>query len=122
MPVADPVLGEELRFDKLPIPSLPNGFHFTLRDLKLDLGAGASTPPVRVAKKKRARRTRVRGDSFARTSARYVPGTALGAGPTFPASAALLKNPPTCTGTWTVRLEIDYGDGPQKHDANAPCT
>jgi hypothetical protein len=121
-PASDPVLGEELRFDKLPIPALPNGLHFTLRELKLDFGAGAATPPVRVTKKKRrARRSRVRGDSFTRTSARFVPGATFATGPTFPASAALLKNPSTCAGTWRVRLEVDYGDGPQTHDAAAPC-
>ncbi|MCW3063542.1 MAG: hypothetical protein JWN32_714 [Solirubrobacterales bacterium] len=121
-PASDPVLGEELRFDKLPIPALPNGLHFTLREVKLDFGAGASTPPVRVARKKRGtRRTRVRGDSFTRTSARFVPGAGFATAPTFPASAALLNNPATCAGTWRVRFEVDYGDGPQTHDAVAPC-
>lgn len=120
MAVAD---GDELRFDKLPIPALPSGFHFTLRELKLDFGAGASTPPVRVSKKTKARRRRAaaRGSFLTRTSERFRPGPSAGP-PIIPsAGASLVRNPTTCTGTWKVRFEVDYPDGPQPHDAGAPC-
>jgi hypothetical protein len=122
MPAADPALGEQIRFDKLPIPSLPSGFHFTLQELKVDFGAGASTPPVRVSKKKRSkpRRRRHHGAWLTKLGERFLPGPVTG--PLPPAAGALLSNPTTCGGTWQVRFELDYGDGPQTRDAAAPCT
>jgi hypothetical protein len=54
----------------------------------------------------------------AQVTAQLSPNAA-GAGA--PAGAALLTNPTTCAGSWKVRLEVDYGDGPQTHDAAAPC-
>jgi hypothetical protein len=124
MAASEPGLGDQLRFDKLPIPALPGGFHFTLQELKLDLGAGASTPPVRVAPKRRARRRRRHvppGLWLAKLGDRYLPGAATGPPPLPATGGALLTTPATCAGTWQVRFEVDYGDGPQTHDAAAPC-
>ena len=123
-PAGDAALGQEIRFDKLPIPSLPSSLHFTLRELKLDLGAGASTPPVRVTKKKRKHRVRRHHGRYATLLSTRWAGTPPGAialEPGGPAGAALLTNPTTCASSWLVRFEVDYSDGPQTHDAQAPC-
>jgi hypothetical protein len=121
MPATDPALGEQVRFDKLPIPALPAGFHFTLQELKLDWGAGASTPPVRVTKKKATTRRRHRhhGPWLTKISERFLGGPITTPLPS--AAGALLSNPTACAGTWQVRFEVDYGDGAQTHDAAAPC-
>jgi hypothetical protein len=122
--VSDPSLGEEIRFDKLPIPALPSGLHFTLRELKIDLGAGAATPPVRVKKKTTKHRVRRHRGRFAtRVSSGFVgtPPGSLALEPGGPAGPALLTNPTACSGNWLVRFELDYPDGPQTHDAQAPC-
>ena len=122
--ISDPTLGEEIRFDTLPIPKLPSGLYFTLRDLKIDIGAGSATPPVRVKKKAKHRVRRHRGRYATRVSTRLAgtPPGSLVLEPGGPAGAALLTNPTTCTTGWAVRFEVDYPDGPQTHDATAPCT
>jgi hypothetical protein len=126
----DPILGPQLRWDQLPIPKLPPGMSFTLQRLRVDIGAGTATPPQRVKPKKKrkhrcrkvTRRTRSgrkktvfvcpkkhRKKSTKRTTAHKAQ------------AGALLTNPPTCTGSWRVRLEITYKDGTELRDADAPC-
>ena len=132
MSVDDPVLGYEIRWDKLPIPDLPPGLHFTLQRLRANIGAGSATPPVRVQPKKKKRRHRCR-KVVKRTRSghkktmfvcakkhkkRHTTTHARAA----QAAGALLTNPGTCTGTWRVRLELDYPSGTEQRDADAPCS
>ena len=128
--VDDPVLGPELVWDKLPIPNLPPGLHFTLERLRVDLGAGTATPPVRVqAKKKRKARCRkvVRRTKNGKRrtvlvcrkkkTRHHTPHHARAAA----AGGAFLTNPGTCTGSWRVRLQLTYPSGTERRDADAPC-
>jgi hypothetical protein len=60
--IDDPLLGSQIQWSSLPIPSLPPGMHFTLERLRIDLGAGTSTPAVRVGPKvKTCRKIRPHG-------------------------------------------------------------
>jgi hypothetical protein len=123
----DPVLGPQLRWDQLPIPKLPPGMSFTLQRLRMDIGAGTATPPQRVKPKKkrkhRCRKVTRRTKSGHKKTVFVCPKrkhkkktTAHKA-----QAGALLTNPPTCTGSWRVRLEITYKDGTEQRDADAPC-
>jgi hypothetical protein len=58
--IDDPILGTEIQWDKLPVPSLPPGMHFTFERLRLDVGAGTATPPVRVQPKPKPNCRKVR--------------------------------------------------------------
>ena len=145
---ADPALGKEIRWDKLPIPELPPGMSFTLQRLRVNIGAGAATPPVRVAAKhkRKARCRRVwrhtksghryrvwlcchRVTRHTKSGRKYTvrvcqrhrhrPTARTAQEPT---GRAFLTNPVSCTGTWRVRLEVDYPSGVEQRDADAPCT
>lgn len=144
----DPAFGREIRWDKLPIPALPPGMHFTLQRLRVDLGAGAATPPVRVAVKHKSKphcrrvwrhtksghRYRVwlccrRVTRHTKSGRKYTVRvcrrhrhrpTARSAQAT--SGRAFLTNPVSCTGAWHVRLEVTYATGVEQRDADAPCT
>jgi len=128
MALDDPVLGSQLQWDKLPIPSLPPGLHFTLERLRVDLGAGTATPPVRVkpAKKKRKHRCRKvrRRTKSGRRKTVFICKIKRHRHPARAAQdgGAFLTNPPTCAGTWRVRLQLVYPSGTEQRDADAPCT
>jgi hypothetical protein len=130
----DPVLGPQLLFDQLPIPKLPSGFTFTLKRMRVDLGAGAATPPVRVkkAKKRKHRCKRVTKRTRSgrkktvfvcpkkkhikkRSSTRHAVARQAADGP------ALLTNPADCTGTWRVQVRFGYGSENETRDLDAPC-
>jgi hypothetical protein len=130
----DPLLGLEARWDQLPIPQLPPGLHFTIQRVRADIGAGAATPPVRVraVKKRRHRRCRKvmrRGRNGHRKTVfvcpkkhrRHPPSRRARFAQATP-QAALLTNPPTCAGSWRVRLELTYPSGVEQRDADAPCS
>jgi hypothetical protein len=132
MPIDDAVLGSQLHWDKLPIPDLPPGLHFTLERLRVDLGAGTATPPVRVKPKPNCRKTKrhhrtvyicKRRPKHMRCRKRkgvYIchKRSARAAQD----GGALLTNPATCAGTWRVRLELVYPSATEQRDADAPCT
>lgn len=136
--IDDPLLGTQIQWDKLPIPSLPPGLHFTLQRLRIDLGAGTATPPVRVrpAKKRpNCRRTKRRSHGRVvyvcrkkvrtmrcRRSVRHYLCTKRPRARKAQDGAAFLTNPPTCGGTWRIRLELAYPSGNEIRDADAPCT
>jgi hypothetical protein len=131
-PVDDPVLGWQLLFDPLPIPKLPSGFKFTLERMRLDIGAGAATPPVRVKKsskkKHRCRRVTKRTASGKKKTVYVCPkkkatkrkstrrATAAQSG------AALLTNPVDCAATWRVQVRFGYGSDAETRDLDAACT
>jgi hypothetical protein len=139
MTVDDPLLGTQIQWDKLPIPSLPPGLHFTLERLRIDLGAGTATPPNRVkpaAKKKpNCRRTKRRSHGKVvylcrhRTKSlrcrkhgkRYL-CTKRHTAHKAQDGAAFLTNPAACTGTWRIRLQLAYPSGTETRDADAPCS
>jgi hypothetical protein len=129
----DPLLGLEAKWDHLPIPQLPPGLHFTIERVRADIGAGTATPPVRVRAVKKHRRCRkvvrrtksghrktvfVCPKKKRRSHAKSRAGAhAAQAAP----QTALLTNPPTCSGSWRVRLELTYANGVEQRDADAPC-
>lgn len=134
--IDDPLLGTQIQWSNLPIPPLPPGLHFTLQRLRMDLGAGAATPPKRVrpAARQNCRRARRHGRTFylcrrkpktmrCRRSGRLWLCTKR----RHPARAAqdggaFLTNPAACTGTWRIRLQLAYPSGAETRDADAPCT
>jgi hypothetical protein len=137
MTIDDGVLGSQLHWDKLPIPELPPGLHFTLQRLRVDLGAGTATPPVRVqptpkrkpncrkakrhhktvyiCRKKPKHMTCRREKHHFVCRRRHRARAAQDGG-------AFLTNPTTCAGTWRVRLELVYPSATEQRDADAPCT
>src|SRR3954452_23455627 len=124
----DPVLGPQLRWDQLPIPKLPPGMSFTLQRLRVDIGAGTATPPQRVKPKKKrrhrcrkvTRRTRSGRKRTVFVCPRRHSKTKKRTTARKAQAGALLTSPPTCTGSWRVRLEITYKDGTELRDADAP--
>jgi hypothetical protein len=109
--------------------------HFTFERLRLDVGAGAATPPVRVQPTAKRRpncrkvrrhgkryylcRRRVRKWRCHRSGKKWLcrkPATSAQDG------GAFLTNPTTCAGTWRVRLQLAYPSGIETRDADAPCS
>ena len=144
--LSDPTYGTEVRFDKLPLPSLPPGFSFDLQSLKLDIGYGGGTPTPSSGpsgssgttgsgtgttgahhRKRRRRHSRKKHVFVIRHHApRRAPATAASATAARAvariASSSFLTNPAACSGSWNVRLQLGYSDGVQERDASAPCT
>jgi hypothetical protein len=129
----DPILGTQIQWDKLPIPPLPPGLHFTLERLRIDLGAGAATPPVRVKPAvKNCRKVRIHGKTYYRCHRKVKGWHCRKSGKHYLCrkprahsaqdGGAFLTNPTTCTGTWRIRLELAYPSGNEVRDADAPCT
>ena len=132
--LSDPTYGTEILFSHLPLPTLPPGFKFDLKDLKLNMGAGGaaagsgqtgaggtgsgSTPSSGTHAKHRTGRTRrgARGRHLRPHAPRPAPVASASS------AASFLANPASCTGTWAIRLQIGFTDGTQERDANAPCS
>ena len=121
---SDPVYGSQIRFDKLPLPSLPPGITITINELKLDLGAGTAAPahtPAVQRKKKHHKKKRLPPCSRHRhkhcrdTRKKHARAHAA-------ATGAFLTNPATCTGNWTVALEMDYASHQERREATVPCS
>ena len=128
----DPLLGTQIQWNKLPIPSLPPGLHFTLERLRVDLGAGAATPPRRVRPAtKNCRKVRIHGKAFYRCHKKVKGWHCRKSGKHYLCrkpraraaqdGAAFLTNPATCSGSWRIRLELAYPSGNEVRDADAPC-
>jgi len=125
---SDPVYGTQIRFDKLPLPDLPPGITITINELKLDLGAGSAAPahsPAVQRKKKHSKkrlpvctRHRHKHCRHVRKKRRSSSSTRAHAA----ATGAFLTNPTTCTGSWTVALELDYAKHDERREATVPCT
>jgi hypothetical protein len=117
----DPMFGDVIQFDKLPVPQVPPGIDITLNNLKLDLGApdlsvsqfaatagpGTQTPAQSHRKHAKAK------PKSRRAQARLTPS---------PAAHSFLTNPPSCGGSWAIRVAWGYSDGQRTADAGAPCT
>jgi hypothetical protein len=127
------MFGDVIQFDKLPVPQVPPGIDITLNNLKLDLGApdlsvsqfaatagpGTQTPAQSHRKHRKHRRHKA-GKRHAkakpksrRAQARLTPS---------PAAHSFLTNPPSCGGSWAIRVAWGYSDGQRTADAGAPCT
>jgi hypothetical protein len=134
--VDDPILGTQIEWDKLPVPSLPPGMKFTFERLRVDLGAGTATPPIRVqptTKAKNCRKFRRHGKTFYRCKKRVKSMRCHRSGKVWICrkkrraraaqdGGAFLTNPVTCAGTWRVRLQLAYPSGIETRDADAPCS
>jgi hypothetical protein len=136
--VDDPVFGLQLKWDKLPIPELPPGLHFTLQRLRVDLGAGTATPPVRIKpapkKKPNCRKTKRHHKTVyickrkpkhmtcRKQRGHYICHKRKHNARAAQDGAAFLTNPTACAGTWRVRLELVYPSSTEQRDADAPCT
>jgi hypothetical protein len=126
----DPVLGPQLLFDQLPIPELPSGLKFTLERMRLDVGAGAATPPVRVTKAKKrnprcrkvTKRTRSGKKRTVRVCAKAKAKKKTAASAQATEGPALLTNPVDCTGVWRVQVRFGYGSDTERRDLDAPCS
>jgi hypothetical protein len=133
MAIDDPILGTQLQWDKLPIPSLPPGMHFTIERLQVNLGAGTATPPTRVkpTPKPNCRKVRRHGKRYYLCKKRVKTMRCRKHGHRWLCrkrakaaqdGGAFLTNPTTCTGSWRVRLQLAYPSGIETRDADAPCS
>lgn len=135
--LSDPTYGTEVRFEKLPLPPLPPGVSFDLQNLKLDIGTAggqpqappappgppaSSAPSAGTPTKKHKKRRKHHRKSQARLHTRRHAPRHAGPAARAAASSSFLVNPATCSGSWSVRLQIGYSDGVQERDASAPCT
>ena len=129
--IDDPLLGSQLQWDKLPIPSLPPGMHFTFERLQVNLGAGSATPPTRVRRTPNCRKVRRHGKRYYLCRKRVKSMRCRRSGRRWLCrrraksaqdGGALLTNPATCTGTWRVRLQLAYPSGIDTRDADAACS
>ena len=134
--IDDPILGTQIAWDKLPVPSLPPGMHFTFERLRVDVGAGRATPPTRVKpapKAKNCRKFRRHGKTFYRCKKRVKSMRCHKSGKVWICrkkrkaraaqdGGAFLTNPAACAGTWRVRLALAYPSGLETRDADAPCS
>ena len=122
---ADSTYGTAIRFDKLPLPSLPPGLTITINEVKFDIGAGSATPPhsPKVTRKRHRRhrphctkryRRHHHGHCPHKKRRRHTARTS--------ATGAFLTNPATCTTGWSVQLEFDYKTHQELREANVPCT
>jgi hypothetical protein len=136
MALGDPVLGSQVQWDKLPIPELPPGLHFTLERLRVDLGAGTATPPTRVKpapkRKPNCRKAKRRGKTVyickkkpkhmsCRREKNHFVCRRRHRARAAQDGGAFLTNPTACAGTWRVRLQLVYPSGTEVRDADAPC-
>ena len=130
--LSDPTYGVEVRFDKLPLPTLPPGFSFDLQSLKLDVGVIAGQAPAPSGSSGQSgssgsgsssptghKRRRRRRHGTAMVIRHHAPRRASA---TAASSSSFLTNPATCSGSWQVRLQIGYSDGVQERDATPACT
>jgi hypothetical protein len=131
--IDDPILGTQISWDQLPVPPLPPGMHFTFERLRLDVGAGTATPPVRVKPKSKPNcrkvrrhgkryflcRKRVKTMRCRRSGSRWLCRKRAKSAQD---GGALLTNPTTCTGSWRIRLQLAYPSGIETRDADAPCS
>jgi hypothetical protein len=131
--IDDPILGTEIQWDKLPVPSLPPGMHFTFERLRLDVGAGTATPPVRVQPKPKpnCRKVRRHGKRYYLCRKRVKTMRCRKSGKRWLCrkraksaqdGGAFLTNPTACTSTWRVRLQLAYPSGIETRDTDAPCS
>jgi hypothetical protein len=130
----DPILGTQIEWDRLPVPSLPPGMHFTFERLRLDVGAGTATPPTRVkpTPKPNCRKVRRHGKRYFLCKKRVKKMRCRRYGHKWLCrkrrahaaqdGGAFLTNPATCAGTWRVRLQLAYPSGIETRDSDAPCT
>ena len=131
----DPILGTQIEWNNLPVPPLPPGMHFTFERLRLDLGAGTATPPVRVAptpkRKPNCRKVRRHGKRYYLCRKRVKTMRCRRSGKRWVCrkraksaqdGGAFLTTPATCTGTWRIRLQLAYPSGIETRDADAPCS
>jgi hypothetical protein len=146
MTSGDIAYGTEISFDKLPLPPLPKNLHFSIDELKLDIGAGsaASTPATpapskkKKVKKKRVCKTKkvhgkrkrlcwnVRVKSSKKKSSQrsaHIAARRHANVRDVAAGGSLIVNPTSClTGAWSVRMTVTAPDGVQVRDAAAPCS
>jgi hypothetical protein len=115
---SDPTYGEQIRIDKLPLPPLPPGLTITIQELKLDIGAGSATPAHSPKVTRKRRRHRLPYCSkHRRHHCRHRHRRARSA-----ATGSFLTNPATCSGNWTVQLQLDYDSHQERREAAVPCT
>jgi hypothetical protein len=133
--IDDGNLGQLIRFDKLPIPQLPPGVQITLDHIQLDFGAsgssgaGAGSPTTTRGKVRLpCRRYRPRHGPRRRCVAyrkglRYhLPPRSSSSSAHASAASSFITNPPACDGDgWTIQLQVDYRDGSERREAQAPC-
>lgn len=100
VPLSSGPFGSELRFENLAAPdALPPGYTVELRRLELTAGASRTVRKSRVVRRggKRRRVTR---------RVRYH----------------LIRNPPTCAGSWAYELRLGLSSGEQRTAGEVPCT
>jgi hypothetical protein len=132
----DPAYGSELRFDKLPLPDIPPGITITIKRWTFDLTAQRTTPSSGATGKKKKRLpvcsrhrhrrcrtvlprcTKKRKHHCRRKAKKHIRLPAPPPGETY----TLVRNPPSCAGSWAIRLRITYANGTQTREAKAPCS
>ena len=134
---SDGNFGELIRFDKLPLPSLPPGLQITLDHIQLNFGAASggapaapgqpgtapTHPKVRLpCRRYRPRHGRHRKCVAYRHGRRWHLPAAGSATARASEAKAFITNPPTCDGDgWTIQLQVDYNGSGERREAQAAC-
>jgi hypothetical protein len=128
----DPRFGSTIAVDKLQFPTIPPGINITLNDMKLDLGApdlaaamftGSSSTGTTPVKHRHHRKKKHKKHKKRTTTKTHGRRAAAGQAKLIgkPVSHSLLTNPPSCSGSWPIRVSWGYSDGTRSADAAAPC-
>ncbi len=132
--IDDGNLGQIIRFDTVPLPPLPPGLQITLDHIQVDFGAGSSaapaaggpstTPGKRHKVRLKCKRYRPRHGKRRRCVAyRHGPGARVSSRAHSSAAGSFITNPSSCDGDgWTIQLQVDYRNGSERREAQAPCT
>lgn len=134
-PVSDPTFGTTMQWDKLPVPQVPPGINVTLNDFKVDIGApdltaaqfattaspGTTTPTHKHKHKHKKKKKKHHAKKKHHVTRRRARAAVSTLNPK-PLAHSLLTNPPSCSGSWPVRVVWGFSGGPRTADAAAPCS
>lgn len=127
----DPQFGATIDIPKLNFPTIPGLINITLNDMKLDVGAPdftasqftvtSSNSPAPVKRRHKHHKRKHHKRHVSKKHARHAAAAVTSLNPK-PVAHSLLTNPPSCAGSWPIRVSWGYSDGVRNTDAGAPCS
>jgi hypothetical protein len=134
--IDDGAFGEIIRFEKLPLPSLPPGLNITLDHIQLDFGAGTFTGATETgdgSSTRKHHKVRLKCKRYRPRHGRHRKCVAYRQGKNArvksktrahaSAAGSFIVNPPACDADgWAIQLQVDYKSGGERREAQAPCS